>query len=184
MVKYLPAVWETRIQSLGWEDSLEKSMATHSSILAWRIPWTEEPGKLQSMGFQIVKHDWMTNTFTKTFWYRIHGIMGNLDLCLTLLYVLVLSPEWLSSSCSNGYRSSRPHSLPPHPPAKGKLSFLMASMEEGNSSFFQYLELMHFVYMSIPKSLWSEERNTFVWRWGEPIPRRIKSILPKPYGYK
>ena len=49
-VKHLPAVWETWVQSLGWEDPLEKEKATHSSILAWRIPSTEEPGKLQSMG--------------------------------------------------------------------------------------------------------------------------------------
>ena len=48
---------ETRVQSLGWEDILEKGMATHSSILAWRIPWTEEPGGLQSMGSQKVGHD-------------------------------------------------------------------------------------------------------------------------------
>ena len=52
MVKDLPAMWETRVQSLGSEDPLEKEMATHSSILAWRIPWTEEPGGLQSMGSQ------------------------------------------------------------------------------------------------------------------------------------
>ena len=50
MVKRLPTMWETWVQSLGREDPLEKEMATHSSILAWRIPWTEEPGKLQSMG--------------------------------------------------------------------------------------------------------------------------------------
>ena len=50
MVKNLPAVQETRLQSLGREDTLEKGMATHSSILAWRIPWTEEPGGLRSMG--------------------------------------------------------------------------------------------------------------------------------------
>ena len=50
MVKNLPAMWETQFQSLGWEDALEKEMATHSSILAWRIPWTEQPGGLQSMG--------------------------------------------------------------------------------------------------------------------------------------
>ena len=49
-VKNLPTVRETGVRSLGWEDPLEKEMATHSSILAWRIPWTEEPGKLQSMG--------------------------------------------------------------------------------------------------------------------------------------
>ena len=50
MVKNLPAMLETRVQSLGQEDPLEKELATHSSILAWRIPWTEEPGRLQSMG--------------------------------------------------------------------------------------------------------------------------------------
>ena len=50
MVKNLPAMQETQVQSLGQEDPLEKGMATHSSILAWRIPWTEEPGGLQSMG--------------------------------------------------------------------------------------------------------------------------------------
>ena len=53
---------ETRIQSLGREDSLEKEMAAHSSILAWRIPWTEEPGRLQSMGSQRVRYDRVTNT--------------------------------------------------------------------------------------------------------------------------
>ena len=52
MVKRLPTVWETWVQSLGWEDLLEKEMATHSSILAWRTPWTEESGGLQSMGSQ------------------------------------------------------------------------------------------------------------------------------------
>ena len=57
MVKNLPALWETWVKPLGWEDPLEKGMATHSSILAWRIPWTEEPGGLQSMGSQRVRHD-------------------------------------------------------------------------------------------------------------------------------
>ena len=57
MVKNLPAMQEARIQSLGQEDPLEKGMATHSSILAWRIPWTEEPGGLQSLGSQRVRHD-------------------------------------------------------------------------------------------------------------------------------
>ena len=59
MVKNLPAVQETQvlsIQSLGWEDTLEKRVATHSNILAWRIPWTEEPGGLQSMGSQRPGH--------------------------------------------------------------------------------------------------------------------------------
>ena len=62
MVKNLPVIWKTRVQSLGWEDPLEKGMTTHSSILAWRIPWAEEPGRLQSMGLQRVGHDWVANT--------------------------------------------------------------------------------------------------------------------------
>ena len=56
MIKNLPAVRKTWFQSLGWEDPLEKEMATHFSILAWRIPWTEELGGLQSMGSQKVRH--------------------------------------------------------------------------------------------------------------------------------
>ena len=61
MVKHLPATWETQVQSLGQEDPLKKEMATHSSILAWKIPWTEEPGMLQSMGSQRVGHNWVTS---------------------------------------------------------------------------------------------------------------------------
>ena len=56
-VKNLPAMQETRVQSLDWENPLEKEIATHSSILAWRNPWTEEPGRLQSMGLQRGGHD-------------------------------------------------------------------------------------------------------------------------------
>ena len=56
-VKHLPAMQETWVRSLGWEDLLEKEMATHSSTLAWKIPWMEEPGRLQSMGSQRVGHD-------------------------------------------------------------------------------------------------------------------------------
>ena len=57
MVKNPAAMQETQVQPPGWEDPLEKEMATHSSILAWRIPWTEEPGGLQSMGLRRVRHD-------------------------------------------------------------------------------------------------------------------------------
>ena len=63
-VKNLPAVLETRVRPLGWEDPLEKKVATHSSILAWKIPWTEDPVRLQPMGSQRVGHDWATNTLT------------------------------------------------------------------------------------------------------------------------
>ena len=57
MVKSLPAIQETQVQSLGWDDPLEKRTATHSSVLAWRVPWTEEPDGLQSMGLQRVGHN-------------------------------------------------------------------------------------------------------------------------------
>ena len=60
-VKHLFAVQETWVRSLGWEDPLEKEMAAPSSILAWEIPWTVEPGRLLSMGSQRVRHDWATS---------------------------------------------------------------------------------------------------------------------------
>ena len=68
MVKNLPAMQETQVWSLDQEDPLQKGRATHSSILAWRNPWTEEPSRLQSMGLQRVGHDWATNIFTFTLW--------------------------------------------------------------------------------------------------------------------
>ena len=64
-VKNLPAMQKTQLRSLGQEDPLEKGMATHSRILTWRIPWTEEPGGLQSMGLQTVRHDWAINVHTR-----------------------------------------------------------------------------------------------------------------------
>ena len=66
MVKRLPTMQETRVQSLGWEDLLEKEMATHSSILAWKIPWVEESGRLRSMGSQRVQTRLSDFTFTLT----------------------------------------------------------------------------------------------------------------------
>ena len=64
-IKHLPAMWETWVLSPGWEDTLEKEMATHSSTLAWKIPRMEEPGRLQSMGSQRVGHDWVTSLALK-----------------------------------------------------------------------------------------------------------------------
>ena len=66
MVKNPPAMLETWVWSLGWEDALKKGTATHSSILAWKMLWTEEPGRLQSVGSQRVGHDWATFTFNIT----------------------------------------------------------------------------------------------------------------------
>ena len=66
MVKNLPSMRETQVWFMGQEDPLEKRMATHSSILAWRMPWTEEPGGLQSMGLQKVRHESVMNTFKQS----------------------------------------------------------------------------------------------------------------------
>ena len=88
-VKNLPAMQETRVWYLDWEDPLEKGISAHSSILAWRIPWTEEPSRLQSMGSQRVGHDWVTNIkawyFNIKAWYFshiVHMIMAILSLKL------------------------------------------------------------------------------------------------------
>ena len=72
MVKRLHAMWETWTQSLGWEEPLEKEMATHSSTLAWKIPWMEEPGRLQFTGSLRVGHHWVTSLsrFTFMHWRR------------------------------------------------------------------------------------------------------------------
>ena len=92
-LKCLPAIQET----LGWEDPLEKEMATHSSILAWRIPWTEEPGRLQSTGSQRVRHD--LNDFTFTFHFLQHR-----EWCLE-------QDESKSESHSVASDSLRPHGI-------------------------------------------------------------------------
>ena len=69
MVKRLPTVWETWVQSLGREDPLEKEMATHSRTLAWKIPWMEEPSRVQSMGSQRVRHDRVTKLSLSYIYY-------------------------------------------------------------------------------------------------------------------
>ena len=76
-VENLLAMWEAQVLSLGQEDPLEKGMATHSSILAWRSPWTEEPGGLRSIGSQIVGHNWVTNTQS-----LVHRVRDGLVVCL------------------------------------------------------------------------------------------------------
>ena len=83
MVKNLSAVLDTRVQSWGQEDTLEKGMATHSSILAWEIPWTEEPGRLQSMGLQRSGHNLVTKQQNK-----ILGGLNEINACEMLRPVL------------------------------------------------------------------------------------------------
>ena len=101
MVKRLPTMWETWVRSLGWEDPLEKEMATHSSILAWKIPRTEEPGRLQSTGSQRVRHDWATSlslSLKTDYWSKLY------------LGVSVNILQGISSLLSVSHGSSFPHS--------------------------------------------------------------------------
>ena len=93
---------ETRVQSLGWEDPLEKEIAAHGSNLAWRIPWTGEPGWLQSMGWQRVRHDWVTNTHSKV----LGTVIETEGTMLRLKRI-----QFLSESCSVVSDSSKPHGL-------------------------------------------------------------------------
>ena len=83
MVKHLSTMWETQVQSLGWEDPLEKEMAIHSRTIAWKIPWTEEPGRLQSVGLQRVRHDWATSLQSHIWQKGIGGDRG-FELCCCL----------------------------------------------------------------------------------------------------
>ena len=71
MLNNLPAMLEMWVQSVGWEDPWEKEMVTHSSILAWEIPWTEEPGGVQSMGSKRVRHNCETNTYQHRFKFQV-----------------------------------------------------------------------------------------------------------------
>ena len=80
MVKRLPTVRETRLPSLGWEDPLEKEMATHSTTLAWKIPWTEDPGRLQSMGLQRVGDHWATLLTAEPHYSKNYGYAERLSL--------------------------------------------------------------------------------------------------------
>ena len=101
MVKNLAAMQETQVWSLGWEDPLEKVTTTHSSILAWRIPWIEEPGGLQSMGSQRVGHGWATNTLTFSLTHRkcIGKVVTFFFFPLFLLDHPSQTCHWLSFSC-------------------------------------------------------------------------------------
>ena len=94
MVNNLPAMQETQVQSLGQEDSLEEGMAMHSSILAWRISWTEKPGRVQSMGSQRVGHDWAINTHVQR---NVIGLLspGYSQLWVNIVPNLIISPNCL-----------------------------------------------------------------------------------------
>ena len=85
IVKNPPARWETWVWSLGWEDPLEKGTATHSSILAWKIPWTERPGGLQSMGSQRVRHDLATFTYNHIYPYIYSHIQNEFSFKCTFV---------------------------------------------------------------------------------------------------
>ena len=102
---------ETWVCSLGQEDPLEKGMATHFSVIAWRIPWTEESGRLQSMVLQRVGHDWVTNTLWEAYWF--FSVVGNISLEASKSFLsLPLSlPDSLSLTLSLSFSDPLPFSL-------------------------------------------------------------------------
>ena len=97
-VENLPAMWETWVWSLGWEDALEKEMATHVSTLAWEIRWTEESGGLKSMGLQRVRCNWVTNTLLTAFLRK--KSFSYVDY-LTLKYIWCICIVFISSFWGN-----------------------------------------------------------------------------------
>ena len=121
-VKCLPAMQETWVQSLGWEDPLEKEMATHFGTLGWKIPWAEKPGRLQSVGFQRIKHDWATSFFTlgqllscvrlfETPWTAAHQVslsITNPELArlMSIKYPSISSSVFPFSSCLQSFPAS------------------------------------------------------------------------------
>ena len=103
MVKHLPTVWETWVWSLCWEDALEKEMAPHSSTLAWKIPRTEEPGRLQSMGSQRVGRDWVTSLSLSFFKHLGHTLLCSYY--QTHLYSRLDSRTWILTQKPKSSRS-------------------------------------------------------------------------------
>ena len=109
LVKHLSTMWETWVQSLGWEDVLEKEMATHSSILAWKIPWIEEPGRLQSLGSQRVGHD--SETSLSLFTYAVSLIKSPSTVQVLSSWKSALCWVLLLLSCQAVSNSLQPHGL-------------------------------------------------------------------------
>ena len=111
-VTNLPAVWKIQVQSLGWEDPLEKGMATHASIVAWRISWTSEPGRLQSMESQRVRHNWATNTITHYWLLTLGETDVKCDLKTWTYLPITQCTEWYYySNCRWGRNIDKGHSL-------------------------------------------------------------------------
>jgi len=123
-VKCLPAMWATRARSLAREDPLEKEMATHSSTLAWKIPWTEEPCRQQSMGSQRVRHDWVTSVLHHSLKFSEHRssyIDFTYDIYLCWLLCYTLRPwywKFVPLHCLH------PVPLPQRPPSSNHQSYL------------------------------------------------------------
>ena len=126
MVKSLSATRETPVGSLGWEDPPEKRIATYSSILAWRIPWTEELGGLQSTGSQRVGHDWVTNTHTDTHTHTHTQCQVAENMCSLMFtnlkgknensWLSQHSPSFLRTVSLEGYLLTPHFHLHPRPP--------------------------------------------------------------------
>ena len=114
MVKYLPAMQHTWVQSLSWEDPLQEGMATHSSILAWEIPWTENPGGLQSIRSQRIGHDWAAKQQQRLVWTIKKGVNSHRCLWIRRAQIHYLCPLLLiGSSMQQSFGTGLPPSEHP-----------------------------------------------------------------------
>ena len=122
IIKNLPAMWETWVRSLGQEDPLVKGMATHSSILAWRSPWTEKPGRLQSRGSQRFGHDWATFTLTLARFFALLSHCRSKNILQSSAYRPLVASH-LQNDLAPCYHSvSNPFPLPISPAASATLT--------------------------------------------------------------
>ena len=145
MVKNLPTMQETWVWSPSQEDPLEKGMATHSSILAWEIPWTLEPGGLQFMEWQTVGHDWATNTF------MLGGTVLHRPRNAHLFPTKWRPPIKLLKPCSEEMVSSMTHFI--LKPGKGRLWVFIFLACYNVSAFLVYEETLCCIHFSYPESL-------------------------------
>ena len=139
---------ETLVQSLGHEDTLEKEMATHSSTLAWKIPWTEKPGRLQSMGLQRAGHDWVTS-LSLFYWPGIVHLPVSLSLCLFILFM------WFSRK---EYRSGLPFPSP--------VDHIFSELSTINHSSWVTLHSMTHSFIELDKTVIHViSLISFLWLW-------------------
>ena len=170
--KNLPAMQETLVWSLDWEDATEKRMATHSSILAWRIPQTEEPAGLQSIGSPSVRHDWMTNFSSKAISNFPSSLAESLKFCVLPFQALHQLP-WallpLQGTLNMLYPMSQPHPICSVFPFFFLFYFFAFAASFTWTTFFAFVFVIFFIWTTLsfpfPPSLKVTQGLPWWFRW-------------------